>query len=90
MSEAMEVPFVEQLRGVDKNFRASYAFQWSEDGTETGHHCVPVGYMMHKAADRIVELEAAITKTLNENGHLADGDNCTLADLKRVMGVLYE
>ena len=34
---------------------------------------------------RIAELEAAIVKTLNENGHLADGDNCTLIDLKRAM-----
>jgi len=34
---------------------------------------------------RIAELEAAIVKTLNENGHLADGENCTLIDLKRAM-----
>ena len=39
-----------------------------------------------EAADRIEALEAAITKTLNENGHLADGENCTLIELKRVMG----
>lgn len=31
---------------------------------------------------RVTELETAITKTLNENGHLADGDVCTLIDLK--------
>lgn len=31
------------------------------------------------------ELESAIIKTLNENGHLADGDVCTLIDLKRAM-----
>ena len=42
--------------------------------------------LMEEAADRITELEAAITKTLNENGHLADGDNCTLIELKRIMG----
>lgn len=35
--------------------------------------------------DRITELEAAIITCLNENGHLADGDSCTLIDLKRVM-----
>jgi len=28
-------------------------------------------------------LEAAIIKTLNENAHLADGDVCTLIDLKK-------
>ena len=37
------------------------------------------------AEKRIIELEAAITKTLNENGHLADGECCTLIELKRVM-----
>ena len=39
----------------------------------------------HAAINRIKELEAAITKTLNNNGHLADGDVCTLIDLKRAM-----
>lgn len=34
---------------------------------------------------RVHELEAAIRKTLEENRHLADGENCTLIDLKRVM-----
>ena len=34
---------------------------------------------------RIRTLEDAIRKTLDENGHLADGDNCTLIELKRVM-----
>lgn len=38
-----------------------------------------------EAADRIEALESAITKTLDENGHLADGENCTLIDLKRAM-----
>lgn len=31
------------------------------------------------------ELFAAIETTLDENGHLADGDNCTLIALKRVL-----
>lgn len=43
--------------------------------------------LLDTQSKRIAELESAITKTLNENGHLADGDNCTLVDLKRVMGV---
>ena len=34
---------------------------------------------------RITALESAITKTLNENAHLADGDDCTLIDLKLAM-----
>jgi hypothetical protein len=32
------------------------------------------------------ELLAAIETTLDENGHLADGDNCTLIALKRALG----
>ena len=35
---------------------------------------------------RIEELETAIRETLDENGHLADGENCTLIKLKKVMG----
>lgn len=30
----------------------------------------------------IVRLRSAIQQTLDENGHLADGDNCTLIALK--------
>jgi hypothetical protein len=32
-----------------------------------------------------VVMRDAITKTLNENGHLADGENCTLIELKRAL-----
>ncbi len=42
-----------------------------------GLHC--------KALVKIDELQSAIEKTLSENGHLADGEVCTLIDLKRVM-----
>ena len=35
--------------------------------------------------DRIRDLESAVYKTLNENLDLADGDNCTLIDLKKVV-----
>ena len=38
-----------------------------------------------KALVRVDELQAAIEKTLSENGHLADGENCTLIDLRRVI-----
>ena len=34
---------------------------------------------------RIDDLERAIKDTLEENGHLADGDNCTLITLKRAV-----
>ena len=33
----------------------------------------------------IKRLEDAIQKTIEENGHLADGDNCTLIHLVRIM-----
>lgn len=35
--------------------------------------------------DRAKQLENAIRKTLDENRHLADGDNCTLIDLKKAL-----
>lgn len=34
---------------------------------------------------RIAELETAIRETLTRNAHLADGDDCTLKELKRVL-----
>lgn len=34
---------------------------------------------------RAVAYEQAIRETLEENGHLADGENCTLIKLKRVL-----
>jgi hypothetical protein len=37
-------------------------------------------------ADRIILLENAIVQTLEENSHLADGDNCTLKILKDALG----
>ena len=39
------------------------------------------------AIDEIKRLRAAIQQTLNENGHLADGENCTLIVLKRAIGM---
>lgn len=35
--------------------------------------------------DEIQRYESAIQKTIDENGHLADGDNCTLIHLVRAM-----
>ena len=37
------------------------------------------------AKDEIEKLRGAINVTLEENGHLADGDNCTLIKLKQAM-----
>lgn len=35
--------------------------------------------------EEIERLRGAIQQTLYENGHLADGDNCTLISLKRAL-----
>ena len=40
--------------------------------------------------DRIQELEAAIRLTLENNQHLADGNDCTLVELKRVYPTHYQ
>ena len=37
------------------------------------------------AVDEINLLKTAIRETLADNGHLADGDNCTLIKLKRTL-----
>lgn len=53
---ACEIPLVEKLRSVPKDYRTVVAIQWAEDGTETGHRFIPVGYMMHEAAGEIEAL----------------------------------
>lgn len=38
--------------------------------------------------DNIIKgLETAITKTLTDNAHLVDGEDCTLIELKKVMEI---
>ncbi len=43
--------------------------------------------MLVDSMERIKSLEIAVNLTLEENGNLADGDNCTLIHLKKVIGV---
>jgi transcription elongation factor Elf1 len=43
------------------------------------------GAELCEAKARIAELEAAIVACLEGNGHLADGENCTLIDLKQAV-----
>ena len=52
-----EVPITEKLRSVPSDYRTCRAIQWSDDGRETGHQLIPVGYMMHEAADKLDLLE---------------------------------
>lgn len=44
-----------------------------------------IGVAIDATIAEVERLRAAITQTLNENGHLADGDNCTLIALKRAL-----
>ena len=41
--------------------------------------------LLKDAREEICRLRAAIHQTLDENGHLADGDACTLATLKMAL-----
>ncbi len=45
----------------------------------------PVVNVIKELTEREDKLIAAIKKTLNDNLHLADGDNCTLITLKLVL-----
>lgn len=58
-NQACEVPLVEQLRSIPEDYRTVRAIQWSEDGRETGHQFIPVGFIMHRAAAEIERLRAA-------------------------------
>jgi hypothetical protein len=60
-----EVPLIEKLRSVPKDYRTCVAIQWAEDGTETGHRFIPVGYMMHEAADALTAANERITNVLS-------------------------
>lgn len=61
-SQPCEVPLIEQLRSIPRDFRASRPIQWAADGTETGHQFIPVGYMMHRAANQIAKLQARLSE----------------------------
>jgi len=56
MKNCCEAPFIEQLRSVPIDYRTCVAIQWATDGSETGHRFIPVGYMMHEAAEQIERL----------------------------------
>ena len=52
---ACEVPLIKQLRSVPKDCRVCIETQWGEDGTPTGHRYIPVGRMIHEAADALTQ-----------------------------------
>ena len=48
-------------------------------------HCGEAAKELRRLHETNAELLAAVTKTVEENLHLADGDNCTLIDLVLVL-----
>ena len=71
--QACEVPLTELLRDIPKDFRVVLPCQWSDDGRETGYRFIPVGYLMHRAAN---ELDAAGSERDEELEELAkDADH---------------
>jgi len=60
------VPLVEMLRSVDVKYRTVEPIQWDSDGRETGHRFIPVGHMMHEAADRVEQLERQLRAMTEE------------------------
>ena len=61
-NQACEVPLVEQLRSIPIDYRTCVAIQWDENGAETGHRFIPVGFMMHRAADALEAADARATE----------------------------
>ena len=78
MSEGCaEVPLVEKLRSVAVKYRTVEPIQWDKDGRETGHRFIPVGYMMHEAADRVEQLEKQLKAMTEER-------DCWIANAKNL------
>jgi len=71
-----------------ERLRQQLRYQDDRDGRIGTHSpdCYTYGPRHYDCALREIErLRAAIAQTLDENGHLADGDNCTLIALKRAL-----
>lgn len=58
----VEVPLVERLRRIPKAHKVSIAFQFADNGTATGHSIIPVGYLMHTAADELARLREELAE----------------------------
>jgi hypothetical protein len=91
MSEqAKKTPLIDLLRDVPKDHRTQWPIQWSGDGWVSGHAMCPVGILAHEAADRIVELEAALASSEEKSSpQAAVPDGYVVTPRDALDGVLY-
>jgi len=74
MNQAQKTPLIELLRDAPVDHKTSWPFQWADDGHPTGHSYIPVGMLMHEAADEIQRLQARVSyleDTLKRQGNVA-------------------
>ena len=72
----------------NKAIRDHHRALFAEMVKKTGSHQSVLDRMLQELAEvtkQRDELLAACEKTISENGHLADGDVCTLIDFKRAI-----
>lgn len=65
---------------------ANRFFEWPTDNRTSVTTTSAILFAQHVAKMATEELRAAILETIEENLHLADGDDCTLIRLKRAIG----
>lgn len=76
--EPKEVPLIEQLRSIPADYRTVRTIQWDEEGRETGHQFIPVGFMMHRAAAALEAAEQALKRCQEGNRVWADRRDAAL------------
>ena len=57
-TQCAETPLVDLLRGIPKDHRITVPMMWDEAGREIGHSMIPVGLLMHRAADELATAQA--------------------------------
>jgi hypothetical protein len=83
-NEFSKSPFLRDCNDVDAD--RTYQKYKIEDAYQAWNACQALNYTVIAAKDaEIARLRGAINITLEENGNLADGDNCTLIHLKQAL-----
>jgi hypothetical protein len=72
VSRAYEVPLVERLLAIPKDYRAEIETQWAEDGAPTGHRFIPVGHLMHIASAELAASGETIARLTAERDEACD------------------